>query len=111
MTVSLYRQYSTPPKSACSLRHHGAHSQAKFDYPIVRHNPLFAKQKSGERSNLSSLLLGQNVRVIRRSVGGIGEAEVVTTTTVQTGSGGVAVLSRGESVDATGTGQQQEALR
>ena len=43
----------------------------------MRHNPLFAKQKSaGDRSNLSSLLLGQNVRIIRRSVGGIGEAVV-----------------------------------
>ena len=49
----------------------------RFEYPIVRHNPLFAKQKSaGDRSNLSSLLLGQNVRIIRRSVGGIGEAVV-----------------------------------
>ena len=33
----------------------------------MRHHPLFAKQpKSGERSNFSSLLLGKNVRVIRR---------------------------------------------
>ncbi|TRY73081.1 hypothetical protein TCAL_12909 [Tigriopus californicus] len=41
----------------------------RFDYPIVRHHPLFAKQaKSGERSNFSSLLLGENVRIIRGSL-------------------------------------------
>ena len=44
--------------------------KTKFDYPIVRHHPLFAKQhRRGERSNFSSLLLGQNVRVIRRQKG------------------------------------------
>ena len=49
-------------------------SSNRFDYPIVRHHPLFAKQRRqpGESSNFSSLLLGQNVRVIRKSVGGIG---------------------------------------
>ena len=42
--------------------------KSKLEYPIVRHHPLFAKQpKSGCQSNFSSLLLGQNVRVIRRS--------------------------------------------
>jgi len=45
----------------------------RFDYPIVRHHPLFAKQKvspagaDGRSSNFSSLLMGENVRVIRRS--------------------------------------------
>ena len=39
----------------------------KYDYPIVRHHPLFAKQgKPGEKSNnFSSLLMGKNVRIIR----------------------------------------------
>jgi hypothetical protein len=33
----------------------------------VRHHPLFAKQRrDGTRSNFSSLLLGENVRIIRR---------------------------------------------
>ena len=42
--------------------------RSRLEYPIVRHHPLFAKQpKSGAQSNFSSLLLGQNVRVIRRS--------------------------------------------
>ena len=42
--------------------------KTRIEYPIVRHHPLFAKQpKSGGQSNFSSLLLGQNVRVIRRS--------------------------------------------
>ncbi len=54
--------------------------RSRFDYPIVRHHPLFAKQRpihgsssssgggpSKESSNFSSLLLGENVRVIRRS--------------------------------------------
>ena len=42
-------------------------SKNKFDYPIVRHHPLFAKQRrDGSRSNFSSLLLGENVRIIRR---------------------------------------------
>lgn len=45
-------------------------SRHKFDYPIVRHHPLFAKQRrDGARSNFSSLLLGENVRIIRRRVG------------------------------------------
>lgn len=39
----------------------------KYDYPIVRHHPLFAKQtKPGDpKSNFTSLLMGQNVRIIR----------------------------------------------
>ena len=42
-------------------------SKNRFDYPIVRHHPLFAKQRrDGSRSNFSSLLLGENVRIIRR---------------------------------------------
>ena len=42
-------------------------SKSRFDYPIVRHHPLFAKQRrDGSRSNFSSLLLGENVRIIRR---------------------------------------------
>ena len=38
----------------------------KYDYPIVRHHPLFAKQsKLPGQSNFSSLLMGNNVRIIR----------------------------------------------
>lgn len=40
---------------------------AKYDYPIVRHHPLFAKQGSSGPSNFSSLLMGNNVRIIRGS--------------------------------------------
>ena len=42
-------------------------AKLKYDYPIVRHHPLFAKQgKPGEKSNnFSSLLMGKNVRIIR----------------------------------------------
>ena len=58
-----------------NLRHRARHTdqkqlsrKSKNEYPIVRHHPLFAKQpKPGGQSNFSSLLLGQNVRVIRRS--------------------------------------------
>ena len=58
---------------SCQEHYNRESHHPRFEYPIVRHNPLFAKQKSaGDRSNLSSLLLGQNVRIIRRSVGGIG---------------------------------------
>ena len=63
----------------------------RFEYPIVRHNPLFAKQKSaGDRSNLSSLLLGQNVRIIRRSVGGIGDGAAGWGSSEATGDGAYA---------------------
>ena len=37
----------------------------KYDYPIVRHHPLFAKQSKTGQSNFNSLLMGNNVRIIR----------------------------------------------
>ena len=61
--------------------------KSKLEYPIVRHHPLFAKQpKSGCQSNFSSLLLGQNVRVIRRS-----KATTVSPSNDNTGIGGDAI--------------------
>ena len=44
--------------------------KAKYDYPIVRHHPLFAKQRKpgeipGQSNNFSSLLMGKNIRIIR----------------------------------------------
>jgi hypothetical protein len=85
-----------PPPRSAGVSPGKKSSTTKFDYPIVRHNPLFAKQKSGERSNLSSLLLGQNVRVIRRSVGGIGEQMTAT-------------VAGGNTGDQTGNGSRSAA--
>ena len=42
---------------------------SKYDYPIVRHHPLFAKSRGGPgvRSGaISSLLVGENVEYMRR---------------------------------------------
>lgn len=42
-------------------------NKPKYDYSLVRHHPLFAKQtKPGEgTSNFSSLLMGNNIRILR----------------------------------------------
>ena len=56
----------------------------------MRHHPLFAKQpKSGERSNFSSLLLGKNVRVIRRHQLVADNHEVTKTAPAATSTGRV----------------------
>ncbi len=60
----LKHQSSMPTSSTTT----SASSKSKYDYPIVRHHPLFAKQPkpgAGGQSNFSSLLMGRNVRIIR----------------------------------------------
>ncbi len=37
---------------------------SKFDYPIVKHHPLFAKTRRGH-SGISSLLVGENIEYTR----------------------------------------------
>ena len=40
--------------------------QPKYDYPIVRHHPLFAKNQRSRPSQISSLLVGENVEYMRK---------------------------------------------
>ena len=40
-------------------------SRSKYDYPIVKHHPLFAKSTKGH-SGISSLLLGENIEYTRK---------------------------------------------
>jgi hypothetical protein len=40
-------------------------SRSKYDYPIVKHHPLFAKASKGH-SGISSLLLGENIEFTRK---------------------------------------------
>ena len=39
-------------------------SSSKFDYPIVRHHPLFAKTRGMRSRTISSLLVGENVLLL-----------------------------------------------
>ena len=41
-------------------------SDAKYDYPIVRHHPLFAKNNKGRSGAISSLLVGESVEYMRK---------------------------------------------
>jgi hypothetical protein len=40
--------------------------QSSYDYPIVKHHPLFAKSSKGHGSGISSLLLGENIEFMRK---------------------------------------------
>ena len=39
---------------------------SKYDYPIVRHHPLFAKNQRCRSGTISSLLLGENIEYMRK---------------------------------------------
>ena len=41
-------------------------TDSKFDYPIVRHHPLFAKTRGSRSGTISSLLVGENVEYMRK---------------------------------------------
>ena len=48
------------------LSPHPKTPSCKYDYPIVRHHPLFAKNQRSRSGTISSLLLGENIEYMRK---------------------------------------------
>ena len=46
--------------------HPKSQPSSKYDYPIVRHHPLFAKNQRTRSGTISSLLLGENIEYMRK---------------------------------------------